>query len=371
MTGSFLDYLDILIGFAMVMLIVSSLVTVITNWVLNFANYRGYVLRFGLMQLIKQVQPSLSPHAMELARTVLKHPLVASHNWRGGEQEGTVIQREELIRVLLDLAASSDKLTPEIARALRIALGIGPDDTATPKQILEAIEKRTMELEVASPGLSGQIIRTQAIVEKAAGAFVTSLMAWFDDLSGRMTQFFAKRARAITIIVAAVIALTLPLDSIALIKRLSIDDALRARLVAAAQKATEEKSPIAGVAVVTEGAAKAEGETKETATGDAASGDATKGGEAKPEETKPDESIKVLVAEWRNLDVIQVPELRDLITIDAWFARVRSLPGIALTIALLSLGAPFWFEALKNLLRLRPVLAQKEEEDRKERKMTA
>lgn len=363
MNGSFLDYLDILIGFSMVMLLVSSLVTVITNWILNFANYRGFVLRFGLTQLIKQVEPSLSPHAAELAKTVLKHPLVASHNWRGAEQEGTVIQREELIRVLLDLASSSDKLPPQIARALRVALGIGPDDAVTPKQILEAIERRTMELEVVSPKLSAQVVRTQAIVEHATGVFVTALMTWFDDLSERMTQFFAKRARAITIVVASVIALSLPLDSIALLKRLAIDDALRARLVAAAQKVSE--SPVVEKTTVVATTA------PDTSADSAKAGDAKQGDAAQAAAENPNEDVKVLVEEWQSLDIIRIPELAELLTVQAWYERYRSLPGIALTIALLSLGAPFWFEALKNLLRLRPVLAQTEEADRNERKETA
>ena len=42
-------------------------------------------------------------------------------------------------------------------------------------------------------------------------------------------------------------------------------------------------------------------------------------------------------------------------------------PGIILSAMLLSLGAPFWYNALKNLVRLRPLLAMKEEAEREER----
>ena len=38
----------------------------------------------------------------------------------------------------------------------------------------------------------------------------------------------------------------------------------------------------------------------------------------------------------------------------AWF---RHIFGLALTVALLTLGAPFWFNLLKNLTSLRPALA--------------
>jgi hypothetical protein len=44
--------------------------------------------------------------------------------------------------------------------------------------------------------------------------------------------------------------------------------------------------------------------------------------------------------------------------------------GIALSTLLLSLGAPFWFEALKNLLRLRSVIAGKDDLQRQQRATT-
>ncbi len=37
---------------------------------------------------------------------------------------------------------------------------------------------------------------------------------------------------------------------------------------------------------------------------------------------------------------------------------VRHLPGIALFAALLTLGAPYWYNILKNLASLRPALAR-------------
>jgi hypothetical protein len=46
---------------------------------------------------------------------------------------------------------------------------------------------------------------------------------------------------------------------------------------------------------------------------------------------------------------------------------VQKLPGILLSWILLSLGAPFWYEALKNFLRLRSVLATKDDEEEKEK----
>src|SRR5262245_17544681 len=45
----------------------------------------------------------------------------------------------------------------------------------------------------------------------------------------------------------------------------------------------------------------------------------------------------------------------------------KHVPGILLSWVFLSLGAPFWFDMLKNLLKLRSVLAQKDDKEREKR----
>jgi hypothetical protein len=40
---------------------------------------------------------------------------------------------------------------------------------------------------------------------------------------------------------------------------------------------------------------------------------------------------------------------------------------VLISIALISLGAPFWYEMLKNLIRLRSLVASKDEDERKQR----
>jgi hypothetical protein len=55
---------------------------------------------------------------------------------------------------------------------------------------------------------------------------------------------------------------------------------------------------------------------------------------------------------------------------DQWWKAVASpsaILGILLSTGLMSLGAPFWFDAIKNLFRLRPSAAQKESGERAER----
>src|ERR1700755_2663589 len=50
---------------------------------------------------------------------------------------------------------------------------------------------------------------------------------------------------------------------------------------------------------------------------------------------------------------------------------LTKLLGILLSSVLLSLGAPFWYNALQNLIRLRSVVAVKDDQQRKERQLSA
>ncbi len=106
----------------------------------------------------------------------------------------------------------------------------------------------------------------------------------------RVTQRFARRARAVTLSMAVLVAAGLQLDAFSLLRRLS-----------------------------------------------AGSGS---------------DAYAILPANWKL----------------EWSAA--KIPGIAFSAMLLSLGAPFWYHAVKDLAGLRPVLARRKQADR-ERRQTA
>jgi len=82
---------------------------------------------------------------------------------------------------------------------------------------------------------------------------------------------------------------------------------------------------------------------------------------------KPDSNLLDSHLEWKCADqtVLSLPGGRDLCV--NWFMLRQSWLGLLVTWMLLSLGAPFWYDALKDLLKLRSTLAKKEEDDRKDR----
>jgi hypothetical protein len=333
---SLLTYLDILIGFVLVMLLASAVVTVLSQWLLNLRNYRAMVLKEGLKRLLIQVDGALTHHAEEIARRVLLHPLIAGQDWRGEAREGAVVQREELVRVLLELATGKTTLDGPALAALRTAFGVKETDGDAPKSWLDAIQARTMQLEVERPGAARHVLQARAIVENASTPFVSGLMSWFDETSGRMTQYFAQRARAYTIFLSTLVALALPLDAIDLLRRLSLDETLRSRLAEAAQKMEEaQRTDLRTPASPADAA-----------------------------------EVQRLHSDLESLAIVPKGGVWTFVQQGGWKRLGNAMPGILLSICLMSFGAPFWFETLKHLLKLRPALAQKEETDRQERMET-
>lgn len=72
------------------------------------------------------------------------------------------------------------------------------------------------------------------------------------------------------------------------------------------------------------------------------------------------------LAELTRLDLVEIPQSGAQWQQNLW----PRLPGILITAALLSLGGSFWYALLGNMLKLRPLLAKKDEEQRSLRQTT-
>jgi hypothetical protein len=310
-----LKTLDVAIGFAFVMLVASTAVTVLTQTVVNALQLRGWTLRDGLARLLRQADGALpEAGARDLAEAVLRHPLLSGVNGR----RAAVVGREELVPVLLHLArpigaGEADSAGRQAARAL-----VARTPLHDPGDALRDIRHLELRIEAADPGMARHVRTAQAVITATASDLTAVLFSWFDQTMDRVRDRFVSHTRWITVGGALVVTLALPLDSIGLVDRLSADAELRRALVTqATQKAGAAEPP-----VVT------------------------------------DEERGALFASLGAAPFS--PE---------WYASWRAARGSGLLLSwvFLSLGAPFWFEMLKNLTRLRPLLAKRDEEERQER----
>lgn len=141
-----LKHLDVLIGLAVVMLIMATVVVAITQFILSCRSARSLYLRERLTELVSQIAPKLeSSEAEYVAERILRHPLIGRQRWLRApwpaapvspEPERTVVEadwplwwrrRRELKLPLPAVARGEVVLRQEIVVALlEWAAGEGP-----------------------------------------------------------------------------------------------------------------------------------------------------------------------------------------------------------------------------------------------------
>jgi len=293
------------------MLLASMAVTVLTQIWTTLFNTRGTHLRDGLIDLLNQLHSGFSPaDAKAIADNLLTHPLIRDNRNR----LGSLIHRDELTRLLLEAAA--DQGPHRLAAPYRQALAdaLQHNGIADPLGTLQRIREAALLLETTSPALASNARHDLAILQAASSEFVAKINGWFDQTIDRISARFTLTTRQITLVNALIVAVAVQLDSVSLMNRLATDDALRSSLV---QKAYGQEKLVA-------------------------------------------------------MDPQQISRLaeHDLFPLASnlheWAGQWQpaKLPGVAISILLLSLGAPFWFEALKNMLKLRSLIAAKDDVQR-------
>jgi hypothetical protein len=313
-----LDSLDVVIGVTVIMLTLSMAVTVVTQFLTTVVNSRGWHLRRGLADLLGLLDSDLKGKTgVTIATAVLKHPLVsASHS-----RLGTVVHREEFTRLVLGLVAGGPGRL-EAATHATLAAALERNGIANPDDVLRRTRELALQIETADPTLASSVRQNMALLREAKSDFVAKVNGWFDQSMDRVSQRFTASTRAVTFAAAFIIAAGLQVDTIQNINRLSVDDELRAALVQQGQ-AMDKTGP----------------------------------------QAEPTELDRKALASLAQQGLITLP------TSDTWLSGWTPFTamGVLITTFLLSLGAPFWYNALGKLLKLRPALASKDDEQRRSR----
>ncbi|TDH59197.1 hypothetical protein E2C06_28655 [Dankookia rubra] len=341
--------MDVLIGLAVTMLVVSVVVTMITQFLTNIFNLRGNCLVGGVAKLISLLDSGIGPaDARKIARDILCDPLVAAPSLFGFRRPGATIHREELTKLLLDFAARSQGPGQPSPLNAKLAASLEQNGIPDPSQALQDIRTQALELEKTNPELSNSTRVNLAILHLASSNFVGKLNHWFDQTIDRVSDAFTLRVRLCTLLAATLVALWLQLDTLALVNRLSADDALRQAVV---ERVLADPGKFAPPTPDQSEANQAWQEVAEA-------------------------SRKYVTDQLGDTDLVRIPASFDAwlqgwttgaTPLDPWRSRFA---GVVLSIALLSLGAPFWYELLKNMVRLRSLVAGKDDAQREERQTT-
>ena len=393
-----LEHFDTVLSFVVILAGVSLLVTTLTQMVSAFLGLRGSNLRWGVENLIRHLDPQLEPHARALADRVLHHPLISDSSFSGFSHSvlhrwklASAIRKEELVDILHQLA---EEKVPEGTvpaawqKPLAEVLGRVSADAA---QGVAAATQQLRQQFAAEPAKLAPLVT--ALNQAASGA-AGQLERWFDPVMDRVSQRFSVHARAWTIGLSIMLSFALHLDAFKLLSRLSSDAELRARLIASAntleRKADEALGGVTNVPPAVYGEAlsllaKAHpNEFAHVPSGPSQvrslaaaqqwirSSLATAGGAVTAQRLQefetlvPQVRLQAATQDFRDLlhDRMKFALLPDPYPVPfyrGWWPGESQFWGILATAALLSLGAPFWFNLLKTMTNLRPVLAAKTE----------
>ncbi len=336
-----LKTIDILLGVAVVMLVFSAMVTVITQFVISFWNMKGRHLMTGLADLLEQLSPGINRLCAEnIAQRILLHPLI-----REAEKKlGSVVHRSELTTLLLDFAEGNGNVKLDEVSRKALLGAMQENGIQNPGEVLGRVRTVALQIELANPELSNAVRHNLALLREANSDFLAKLNGWFDQTIDRVTDRFTLNTRYITFFAGLGVALVLQLDTVSLVNRLSTDPGLREALVEVAKNTTQSPN-----------------QPSQSSTPSSAL-------PSQPSALPTPEEREHAMQKLAELNLVTFPE-----SFNAWLGywSPDNLPlqifGILLSAILLSLGAPFWYSTLTNLLRLRGVVAPKEDKERTDR----
>ncbi len=400
-----LTTLDTVIAFAVIMTVLSLLITLVVQMVSATLSLRGKNLANALALTFQTIDPTIGKYAHSLAAQILRDPIFSDSLWQkktrildengqkfiaaqrklrdaklrnpndpnradaiskataevntakaavtipnvtpnreqpwgfwaipwGGPMKiATAIRPGEIYRVLQEMR----EMTPEEAQLLDIPKEL-PEKArglvaALHRVDLPALESRVKLKDIAAAAKIFAPEQQKAVldalgsfggtVERATTQAYDRFQRWFGSAQDRAEQWFQIHVRMVTIVGAIVVSVFLQLDTVEIYDKLRHEPKLVEALMKSAPGTLEQGAAVQG---------QVDADTREKAFADLKEKIDSTGFELLPH---------------------------------GWFARwpteklwwFNHLFGLALSAGLLTLGAPFWFNLLKNLTNLRPAVA--------------
>src|SRR5260221_1160993 len=342
-----LRQLDTLIGFVVVMSIVSLMITIITQAVSSALGLRGQNLADALEAMIHKIDPDIGQQIADLpnklVNEVLTRPVISdsnlsmSKNWPIIWKRATAIRPDELLQISKDIAGTTALPAGAPTTASEAAAKLLASLSAATPATMAALEALNAQL----PALAAQK-GTKLIQELNTATDVTleNLEKWFNSAQDRAQQWFTMHTRVVTIIASVVVAFVLQLDTFETIKHISSDPDIRSKLVTESDTLQKQTEGALGIK-----------ETDET---------------ARKELASLVDRLGTVGAEYNKTGLDLLPEPYPTNWGRRWSWTLSHLVGILASAALLSLGVPFWFNTLKSLASLRPMLANEVDKNPKQ-----
>jgi hypothetical protein len=283
--------LDVAIGLSFVFFLLAVIASAVNEAIAGLLNLRGNTLENGLEEMFG---------SKSAAKLLLDHDLVRTELLKRSRKDANAV----LLRL--------DGLLPKPVRTFeRASSYLSPQVFAVAFKALHGTLKGEGKVEVQLKSLG---------LWESVGDDLGELERWFDSSMERVSGWYKRKSQIFVALIAVAVAVGLNANTILIAKRLDSDPATRTAVVATAEKALE----------------------KELAE--------KKGSDAVAEIEEADEHLTEAT---KNVAALNVPlfwAAENKPSHSPWETVVF---GWLLTVIAISLGAPFWFDALGKLANLR------------------
>jgi hypothetical protein len=309
--------LDVAIGLIFVFFILAIVCSGINEAIASAFRWRAQDLERGLWELLRD--PDASENATEALEKLKAHPLIKpmlNPNNKGSAQLSPPLGDDGRPRTSRKTDLPSYIPSRTFSSALlgigqtAAALTAGADLKKTMRKLDESIA------EIPSKPVQEALVALLHNAQGDAIVFRRNVEQWYDDQMERVSGWYRKRIQKVLWILAFVVAFALNADALQMAKRMWVEPSVRQSLVTQAEATT------------TQGA----------------------------EGTDPAETLETLAVplgwhfETQRDDPQGFPIYQDWEMI---WALLSKLIGLTLTAVAISFGAPFWFDTLSKLARLR------------------
>jgi hypothetical protein len=305
------NVLDIVIGLIFVYLTLAILCTAANEWVAAVTKRRGKTLERGVRQLLAdQVVPNADRGDQQFAEEFYRHPLITKLLDRGNHP--AYLSPRTFAAAVTDIVTNTGPAPP----APSVTSGLTPDKIETPLPNFAGLPEGQVKRSVLALIQHLKERNDPAVVQQA-------LEAWFNDSMDRVSGWYKRRTQLWTIIIAAALTILVNADTVHIVRQLRNDPVLRSAVIEEAKVRSQKPRPTVTV-------------------------------EYKDENDPTSPTVT------RNEgDALSQKELDVLGQMIGWHSPFRdnlrgeTFLGWLLTVLAISMGAPFWFDLLNKIMRVR------------------
>jgi len=325
------EVLDVVIGVLFVYLTLSLICSAIQEALAAFLRLRPRFLYVGIRNLLDD------PGGVGLVRDFFNHPLIDTlflGEYKPGSHHNlpSYIPPRAFALAIMDLAVRQAPGSPSgAAGATTVAHSAFPS-AGLPN--ISPLRDNLVRGSVVPPKVSQALLTLSDAASGDAAAVRQNIEQWYNNAMDRVASAYKRRTHNMLLIVGCIVAAAVNADSISIVSALSTNKAVRDSLVASAsQTAARPASDANSQAVAT------------------------------PAPQDP----KVLIHQIRDtglpLGWVRNPAPGDFrgIPLSPW-SWVQKVIGILLTVAAISMGAPFWFDVLNKVTMIRSAIKPSETE---------